>query len=166
MSHLDDFLEGWHFTRSGVIAELENLPEAQVHEAPAGLPKSALELAHHIVRFGRLAAGELSRPDGDFLRKPLEALLEEHTEGDPVPGTRHEAVELLRRSQEEGAERIRTAGEDLMSRPIRQFDGTAASRLSWFHHAISHEEYHRGQMALYARLFGVTPALTRIIQEG
>jgi uncharacterized damage-inducible protein DinB len=32
------------------------------------------------------------------------------------------------------------------------------------HHGISHEEYHRGQLALYARLFGEVPALTKAIQ--
>jgi uncharacterized damage-inducible protein DinB len=31
------------------------------------------------------------------------------------------------------------------------------------HHGISHEEYHRGQLALYARLVGQVPALTRRI---
>jgi uncharacterized damage-inducible protein DinB len=31
------------------------------------------------------------------------------------------------------------------------------------HHGIAHEEYHRGQLALYARLFGTTPALTQAI---
>ena len=31
-------------------------------------------------------------------------------------------------------------------------------------HGIAHEEYHRGQLALYARLLGRVPALTRLIQ--
>jgi len=31
------------------------------------------------------------------------------------------------------------------------------------HHGVSHEEYHRGQLALCARLFGETRALTKRI---
>ena len=34
------------------------------------------------------------------------------------------------------------------------------------HHGVSHEEYHRGQLALYARLLGHVPALTKLIQGG
>jgi uncharacterized damage-inducible protein DinB len=34
------------------------------------------------------------------------------------------------------------------------------------HHGIGHEEYHRGQIALAARLLGHVPALTKLIQGG
>ena len=51
-----------------------------------------------------------------------------------------------------------------MLQQIQQFDGTHATRLSWMHHGVSHEEYHRGQIALYARLVGKVPALTKLIQ--
>ena len=47
--------------------------------------------------------------------------------------------------------------------PGDQFNGVPASRMSWMQHGISHEEYHRGQLALYARLFDETPALTKLI---
>ena len=46
---------------------------------------------------------------------------------------------------------------------IVQFNGEKATRLSWMHHGIAHEEYHRGQIALYARLAGEVPALTKLI---
>ncbi len=46
---------------------------------------------------------------------------------------------------------------------IIQFSGEPATRLSWLHHGIAHEEYHRGQLALYARLLGKVPALTQKI---
>jgi uncharacterized damage-inducible protein DinB len=52
---------------------------------------------------------------------------------------------------------------DFLLQPIRQFSGVPASRVSWLHHGISHEEYHRGQLALYARLLGEVPALTKLI---
>jgi uncharacterized damage-inducible protein DinB len=50
-----------------------------------------------------------------------------------------------------------------MLQNIRRFDGEMGTRLAWMHHGISHEEYHRGQLALYARLMGRVPALTKRI---
>ena len=61
---------------------------------------------------------------------------------------------------------IRSAGEVWMLQRIRQFDGSMATRLSWMHHGVAHEEYHRGQIALYARLVGRVPALTKLIEGG
>lgn len=162
MTLLEELLIGWRYTRAGVIAELENLPVARLDERPAGLGRSALELAHHIVESGWLMAGELSRPDGDFQRKSYEELVAEHTPHEPA-GSRDDALEQLRRAHEAGDAMLRSAGPDLLQRPIRQFNGVPASRLSWMHHGIAHEEYHRGQLAIYARLLGVTPALTRQI---
>jgi uncharacterized damage-inducible protein DinB len=163
MSLLDELLDGWRFTRDGVIAELANLPEARVGERPAGLLRSPLDLANHIVESGWLMAGELSRADGDFQRKPYPELLAELNPDRPAR-SRAEALEVLRRSLEQGLARLRDAGEARLMRPIRQFNGVPASRMSWMHHGIAHEEYHRGQLALYARLFGITPALTKLIE--
>src|SRR6185503_20986223 len=104
--------------------------------------------------------GELSRPDGNFTRQPYAAFLKEYA------GTRaqltHKAalVGLLKAIATETHEQLRSAGEPKMLEPIVQFNGEPASRLTWLHHAIAHEEYHRGQIALYARLLGRTPALT------
>ena len=53
-----------------------------------------------------------------------------------------------------------------MLQQIRQFSGTLATRFSWMHHGIAHEEYHRGQIALTARLLGLVPALTQLIEGG
>jgi uncharacterized damage-inducible protein DinB len=50
-----------------------------------------------------------------------------------------------------------------MLQMITRFDGERGSRLAWMNHGISHEEYHRGQLALYARLAGRVPALTQLI---
>src|SRR5688572_21101250 len=159
MQFLDELLEAWRYTRDGIIAALVNLPESKLHEPPAGLSRSALDLANHIVESGRVMAGELSRPDGDFQRKSYAGLIGEYVKESDVASSKQEAVELLRRSHGEGERVLRAAGSEL-SKPIRQFNGVPASRIAWLHHGISHEEYHRGQLALYARLCGETPALT------
>src|SRR5262249_49573120 len=124
------------------------------------------EIARHLVESGRLMAGELSRPDGDFRRKSYPALLREHGGGGRGPDTMANLVKLLRSSHRDGEPRLRRAGQLPMPQPIRRFDGKMGTRLAWMNHGISHEEYHRGQLALYARLLGRVPALTQLIEGG
>jgi len=56
---------------------------------------------------------------------------------------------------------VRKAGEVGMLEEILRFDGERWTRLAWMNRGIAHEEYHGGQIALYARLMGQVPALTQ-----
>jgi uncharacterized damage-inducible protein DinB len=47
---------------------------------------------------------------------------------------------------------------------IIRFNGVPATRLSWMSHGVAHEEYNRGQIASCARLLGLVPALTQLMQ--
>jgi len=162
-SILDEALEAWAYARQGVIAELRNLPAPAFGFRPAEGGRTVIELAQHIVESGMMMAGELTRPDGDFTRKSFEAFMREYARGVGRHRTKTRLVALLKRSHAEGERKIRRAGELFMLRPIRRFDGIEGTRLAWMHHGIAHEEYHRGQLALYARLMGKVPALTRLI---
>ncbi len=53
-----------------------------------------------------------------------------------------------------------------MLQTIRRFDGELWTRLAWLQHGIAHEECHSGQLALYVRSLGKTPALTKLIGGG
>lgn len=164
MDFFDEMIESWRYTREGVIAEVKNFPDAEFARMPVHLKRTALDLVNHIVESGRLMSGELSRPDGDFQRKSYTDLLKEHTRPGDQASSKSEAIALLERSHAEGEAMLKAAGAGLMAKPIRQFNGVPASRLSWMTHGVSHEEYHRGQIALYARLAGETPALTKLIE--
>ncbi len=160
---LEEAILAWTYAREGVIAEVENVPEEALERAPAEGARTMGDMVRHILASGRLMAGELSRPDGDFQRKPYPELMAEHAgKRDDVRGKRA-LLEALRESLADGQRRLRQAGEIQMLQQIRQFNGEPATRLSWMHHGIGHEEYHRGQLALTARLLGTTPALTKQI---
>jgi uncharacterized damage-inducible protein DinB len=163
---LDEALEAWKYTRDGVIDEVRNLPDKDLFFRPAEGGRSALELIQHIIESGLMMAGELSRPDGDFRRKSYEGFLHEYGRG--VSGWRSKATLLaaLRKTHADSEKKIRSAGELHMLQNIRRFDGEMGSRLAWMNHGISHEEYHRGQVALCARLVGRVPALTKRIRGG
>lgn len=160
---LDEALEAWMFARDGVLDELRNIPEKDLSFRPAPEARSALELVQHIIESGLMMAGELARPDGDFRRKSYEGFLHEYGRG--VRGWRSKAPLLaaLRKTHADGEKKLRQAGELHILQHIRRFDGEMGTRLAWMHHGISHEEYHRGQLAMYARLMGRVPALTKRI---
>jgi len=162
-SILDEALDAWAYARQGVIAELRNLPAPAFGFRPAEGGRTVTELARHIVESGLMMAGELTRPDGDFTRKSFAGFMREYARGTTGHRTKAALIARLKQSHAEGERKIRRAGELFMLRPIRRFDGIEGTRLAWMHHGIAHEEYHRGQIALYARLMGRIPALTKLI---
>ncbi|HUK35300.1 MAG TPA: DinB family protein [Vicinamibacterales bacterium] len=162
-SFLDELLEAWQYTRAGVMGELKNLPESSLTFRPAPDSRSAAEIAVHIAESGLMMSGELSRPDGNFQRQSFPEFMKEYAKGIKPTNSKKALLTLLTKTHRDGEKRIREAGELHMMQLITRFDGERGSRLAWMNHGISHEEYHRGQLALYARLVGKVPALTQLI---
>jgi uncharacterized damage-inducible protein DinB len=163
---LDEALEAWDGTRNGLIAELENIPAGRFDFVPADGVRSVGELALHIAEVGLMMAGELTRDDGDFRRASYDKLIAQYRGPlDGVSGKRA-IIAVLKRTLKEGARAFRDAGELHLLGPIRRFDGQYGTRFAWMQHGIAHEEYHRGQIAMCARLLGRKPALTRLIEGG
>lgn len=160
---LEETLEAWSFTRNGVVEEARNLPEKDFGFRASEKSRSVIELLQHIIESGLLMAGELSRPDGDFRRKSYEGLLIEYARGISGMRSKRQLLAALRQTHTDGEKRIRAAGELHMLQLITRFDGKKGTRLAWLNHGISHEEYGRGQLALYARMVGRVPALTKKI---
>lgn len=111
-------------------------------------------------------AGELTREEGDFTRQPFPDHLREHAGHLPDDPSPSELRDLLRSRFGDAAARFRAAGELHLLQLIRRFDGQRGTRLAWMNHGIAHEMYHRGQLALCARLMGHVPALTQRIRGG
>jgi uncharacterized damage-inducible protein DinB len=161
---LDETLQAWRYARDGVIEELQVIPADQFSFRATAKSRSVAELAQHIIESGLMASGELNRPDGNFLRQSYPEFMAEHA-GDRAQVTGKQALlDLLETTLQEGDAAFRRSGEPALMREIVQFNGEPATRLTWLNHAIAHEEYHRGQLALYARLLGLVPALTRAIE--
>jgi uncharacterized damage-inducible protein DinB len=163
---LDEALDGWRFARDGVIAELENIPADKFDVRPAPGARSVAEIARHIVEAGTVMAGELTRPGGDFTRQPYPEFLREYAGGLDPRQDKASLIALLRRTLDDGTAAFRAAGDVAMLQQIVQFNGVPATRLSWMSHGVAHEEYHRGQLCVYARLLGLVPALTKLIHGG
>ena len=163
---LEEAIEAWGDARQGVIAEARNIPPGEFNFRPRPEVRSVAELVSHIIETGLMWSNELTRPTADFTRKSFPAFIRHYGSGVGRARAKGELIRLLRSSHQAGAKQIREAGEVRMLQYVRRFDGARGTRLTWMHHGIAHEEYHRAQVALYARLLGRTPALTRLIYEG
>ncbi len=165
-SLLEETLEAWEHVRKGVLEEAENIPDDRYDFRPADESRSVSTLLLHIVGSGLVMTGELGREDGDFTRQSYPEHMEEHAGHLPEEPSPGELRELLTLTYAEGAARLRATGDLRMLQMIRRFDGTPGTRLAWLNHGIAHEMYHRGQLALCARLMGHVPALTQRIRGG
>jgi uncharacterized damage-inducible protein DinB len=161
---LEEALEAWEFTREGVVDELHALPDKELGFRPGEKSRSVIEIVQHIVESGTLMVGELTRSDGDFQRKSYEGFLHEYGRGISAKRTKAQLLDALKKTHAEGQRKFREVGEIHMFQLIRRFDGKMGTRFAWMNHGISHEEYHRGQLALSVRLLGRVPALTRRIE--
>lgn len=161
---LDEALDAWEDARRGVLEEAEVIPDGKFDWRPHPESRTVAELLRHILESGLMAVGELAREDGDFTRQPFPEMIAEHAGDLPEEMGREALVDHLQLAFAEGAATLRARGEIHMLQQIRRFDGLRGTRLAWFQHHVAHEYYHRGQLALYARMMDVTPALTRKIR--
>jgi uncharacterized damage-inducible protein DinB len=147
-----------------VIAEVENIPPEQFDFRPAPGVRSVNELVLHIMEVSLMMAGELTRDDTDLHRDPWPKLLARYS--GPISGVRGKKALLaaLRKTLRDGIAAFQRAGDLHMMQFITRFDGQKGTRLAWMHHGIAQEMYHRGQLALYQRLMGIKPALTKRIE--
>ena len=163
---LEEALEAWEDIRRGLIAEVENIPADRFDFRPTPDTRRAGELVRHILEVALMMVGELCRPETNLRRASFSELLAAHNAPVRAAQSKEQLLAALRTTFEEGQRRFRALGEDGIQRPMTRFDGKKGTRLAWMHHGLAHEEYHRGQLALYERLLGIKPALTRLIDGG
>jgi uncharacterized damage-inducible protein DinB len=163
---LEEALESWQGVRTGVIGELQNIPEEKWNFQPVKEVRSVRDLAMHILEVAMMMTGELTRTDTNFHRKPWPKLLDLYASKAYALKGKSEILKFMDKQVREGIEQFRNAGELHMLQYIKRFDGKPGTRFAWLHHGIDQEEYHRGQLTVYARLLGLEPALTKLIRGG
>jgi uncharacterized damage-inducible protein DinB len=163
---LEEALEAWADARLGALDEARNIPVRHWDYRPRPEVKSVRELVVHILEVAMLMTGELTRADTDFRRAPWPRLLATYARPAYRAKTRGELLKLMRSQLRDGEKAFREAGELHMLQFIERFDKRKGTRLAWLHHGIAQEMYHRGQLATYARLLGLEPALTKRIRGG
>jgi len=162
---VDEALEAWEDARNGVIEEARNIPERQFNFQPAPGMRTVAELLRHIMEVSMMMVEELTRPETDLTATGFATLIEPHARVLAKLKTKRALLAALRSTLEQGSERLRGCGELHLLQAMTRFDGDEGTRLTWMHHAISQEMYHRGQLATYQRLMKIEPALTKRIRK-
>ena len=162
-SLFEEAIEALGFSRQGTIAEAANIPDDRWNYRPHPNAKSVAELVGHMVQAAAMLVGEAADPDGDFGRRPPDQHVLAHAGSLPEDMSPSELREALERAHDLNVNRIRGAGEKHMATSINRFDGGKWIRLTYVFYAASHEDYHRGQLATYARSMDLVPALTQRI---
>lgn len=160
MNYVEEAITMWGLTRAGTLAELENIPEEQWDFRAGPGARTLREVARHILESGEFFTHELLKEDGSFMRSfdvPYRSQVVAHI---PEAKTKGEMLDLLKSFAADEAKRLRDVGEALATQTMKTSKGED-SRLKavWF--AVSHEMYHRGQLTVYERAMGETPAMTK-----
>jgi uncharacterized damage-inducible protein DinB len=163
-SRLDEVLEAWHDVRAGVIEEVENIPSAKMDFRPSPEVRTVREQIQHILEVAMMATGEFTRPDTNLLRAPWPKLLGMYAKPAWKAKTKAQLLSLLRSQMKDADRKFRGQGELALLQFHTRFDGKQGTKIAWVHHAMANEWYHRGQLAMYARMLGLVPALTQRIQ--
>jgi uncharacterized damage-inducible protein DinB len=159
----EEAIEFLGFAREGTIGEARNIPDDRWDYRPHPKARSVAELVRHIIELTAMLVGEAADPHGDFQRRSDEEHVRAHVGDLPERMSPAELRAALERTRDTDIRRIRAAGVDHMANPIRRFDGGTWLRVTYVFYAASHEDYHRGQLASYARTMGLVPALTQQI---
>lgn len=159
---LEDAVETLTFARQGTIREARNIPLERWDFRPHENAKSVSEVLYHVIEAGLMLVGEAADPEGDFLRRSPDEHVAAHV-GLPEEMSDEDILAALDSSLDTCVARIRGADEDHWAGTIRRFDGKRWTRLTYLFYAASHEQYHCGQLAIYARSMGLVPALTQMI---
>lgn len=155
--------------RNNTIVVAEEIPEEKYGFRPAEGCRSIAETLVHIAVMPRVqeqihAVERRSTLVGfDFFgfREKLQAELK-------APRTKAQVLELLRTEGEKYAKVLEGASESFLGEPVEYPEGMEPRVKSRFEMLIGpkeHEMHHRGQLMLVERMLGITPHLTRQMEE-
>lgn len=165
-NHLEETLDEWYTVRKGFIAEVKNIPPARFSFRPTLESRSALEMVQHVLENAITAAEILLREDATLHRTPFNQLVTSYAPSIALADNKEKLIDMLVEQYRDADQQFRQKGELYMLQAVTLHDGKQRSRLSIMEQGIGHEMYHRGQLALSARLLGIEPALTRELRLG
>lgn len=152
-SAADDLLAAWNREAKKLVDMAEDFPEDKYNYKPTPDVRSFAEQLTHVaeanVRFASLARGQA--PGGG----------EHH---DAAPKTKAEIVANLKKSFEDAAAAIQSAGDMGLAQPIKLPTRTITGYGLWTSATINAAE-HYGNLVVYYRLNGLVPPTTRAAQE-
>lgn len=164
-----ELADSYRTVRNNTIKIAEEIPEAHYGFRATPDTRSVAETLVHIAVGARLQeqvhmVKHLSTLAGfDFASFLTKQIAEEQ-----VPRSKAQIVDMLRIEGEKFASALAGLSEDFLAERVQSPAGMAPASRSRFEMLLSpkeHEMHHRGQLMLVERMLGITPHLTRQMQE-
>lgn len=164
-----ELAESARTVRKNTLIIAEEIPEDKYSFKAASDIRTVEKLLTHIAlgsRFQYQVHAVEKRTTMEGFNFP--ALMQELTAEEAKPRTKAQVIELLRTEGEKWANFVGGLSDDFLGQTITMPPGgtpPARTRFDMILGAKEHEMHHRGQLMLIERILGLTPHLTRQMQE-
>ena len=159
-----DLARAYRTVRENTIKIAEDIPESKLDFAPAPGVRTVRQLLTHIALADGISAVHKQKRT-NFEGFNFTSMVSQMQEEEAKPRTKAELIALLKEHGEETAKWLETLGDDFLAEPFSQPRGEPKSRFEMLMGMKEHEMHHRGQLMLIERMLGITPHLTRAMQE-
>ena len=161
-----DLARAFRTVRDNTIKIAEEIPESGYDFAAAPGTRTVRQMLTHIALLDSFATFHREkRTNFDGVNFP--ALVAQMQSEEAKPRTKAEVIALLKQRGEETAKWLESLSDDFLAEQFAQPTGVPAtkSRFEMIMGIKEHEMHHRGQLMLIERMLGITPHLTRQMQE-
>ena len=161
-----DLAHAYRTVRENTIKVAEDIPESKLDFTPAPGVRTVRQMLAHIALSDSFSSVHKEKRTS-FEGVNFPALVAQMQAEEAKPRTKAELIALLRQRGEETATWLESLSDEFLAEPFTQPRGTPAtkSRFEMIMGMKEHEMHHRGQLMLVERMLGITPHLTRAMQE-
>jgi uncharacterized damage-inducible protein DinB len=155
--------------RNNTIKIAEEIPEEQYGFRPTPESRSVAETLVHIATASRLQEQiHLAEHRSSLVGFDFFGFLGKVSEAEKEPRTKEQILALLRSEGDKYAKTLAGLSEAFLAETVQYPEGMVPPVKSRFEMLIApkeHEMHHRGQLMLVQRMLGLTPHMTRHMQE-
>jgi uncharacterized damage-inducible protein DinB len=162
-----DLARAYRTVRANTVKVAEEIPEDKYDFAPAPGTRTVRQLLVHIaLSDGLSAVHKEKRTSFEGVNFPEFVATMQQEEA--KPRSKAEVIALLKQRGEDTASWISSLEDNFLGEAFNQPGGADPATKSRFEMIMSmkeHEMHHRAQLMLIERMIGITPHLTRAMQE-
>jgi uncharacterized damage-inducible protein DinB len=155
--------------RGNTIQIAQEIPEEKYGFRPSPESRSVAETLIHIALSPRLAQQlHFAERRGTLVGFDFFGFVDRQAAEERTPRSKAQILELLRTEGDKLAQALEGSSEDFLAERVEYPQGMvppAKSRFEMLLSAKEHEMHHRGQLMIVERMLGITPHLTRQMQE-
>jgi uncharacterized damage-inducible protein DinB len=164
-----DLARSFRTVRKNTIQIAEEIPEEKYGFRPAEGCRSVAETLVHVAVMTRAAENiHFVSHLGTFVGFDFFAAMGKLQAEVKVPRTKAQILELLRTEGEKFAQHLDGASDAFLAEQVEYPEGMEPRSKSRFEMLMApkeHEMHHRGQLMVIERMLGITPHLTRQMEE-